>query len=1143
MSAEPLNPFRGPLPYRAEDRARFFCRETVARRLMNSILAHPCVTLFGPSGSGKSSLMQAAVIPELQKEHGFRIVYVDAWLSRESPLHRLARTMYADLDLGDVPADRCSGELVDEALQLAEMRSDRPILIFLDQLEQTLLPERPAELVRELLCSLEAIARKPMRGLQLVLSLREDYLGRLRDLARGHRALLDPGFRLGPLTVKEMANIACKLAAAGHPGQTWSPEEMNPLMRQMRTPGQSSSDDAEVQAAFAQIVCRALWEARGSGAARTNQAPAAEPILHQYLDQTLMALGPSQPHARRLLEEHLVSPSGSRTLLTQAEAHEVLPPGEADQVLNHLQAAAVLRSEFHEGSRYFELGHDWLANKVYELKSERLQLEAQIQRHRQERVQRTRMLQAAVVAGGIVVMISLLWFMAWRAQREATNQSLMMGAQRAIQRGQPAVAMKLLANVKAPGQGADWATLALEALDSNFLEVTLHGPEGQAINTASFDPDGNRIVTASDDGILRMWNANGNEEPTELGRHAAPVTSAEFSRDGKFIVSASQDGEARIWLVDRREQLRVFPHPRGMPVRSATFSPDGKHVVTVAQDGVARRWSVDAPERLPEEMNRPDEVRFNFAAFSADGSRLVTTSWNGTAWLWRAKGGTFEKEDVLPGHEGPVTFAAFKQDGSHLLTASRDGTAWLWRAEGRGQRFQQLKRLEDHDAPVSAGAFSPDGQYLVTASQDGTARVWKQDGSGPPFVLQGHTGPVTSAAFTWHPEHQRLVTASQDGTARVWNADDAKQPLYARLMEHERPVVSAAVDPKGTRIVTASQDGIARVWESEGTRPPEDLEDGHTQALTSAAFSPDGKRIVTTSYDRTAVVWRSGPDGWKPGPVFRHDSPVLSAAFDPMDGQRIVTASSDGIARVWSTEDASRPLEVLKGHERHVTFVAFSPDGRFIATASRDTTVRVWKADGSGPALAVLEQHKGPVSSVDFSPDGQSLVTAAQDGTARVWAWRSAPSEARPLLHEGPVLSARFNGDGSLIVTSSWDGSARVWPVDGRGVPRVLKGHEGPVRSAVFTRDGRIVTASWDKTARVWTLPNLSTPSAGEILAQLQGRNHDCLSPSLRRLYLDESARKAVAGYKECEHDYRRKPSQAVALRKDSLAAGSPSRM
>src|SRR5262249_43958394 len=145
-----------------------------------------------------------------------------------------------------------------------------------------------------------------------------------------------------------------------------------------------ASDEAEVQAAFGQIVCRALWEERAGVGGGERGAVEAEAILHRYMEATVEGLGDLREGARRLLEEHLIDAGGQRKLLTEKEARLVLPGEAAAEVLGQLERAAVLHAEEHQGSRYFELGHDWLARKVFERRQAREKEEAEKRRHEQE---------------------------------------------------------------------------------------------------------------------------------------------------------------------------------------------------------------------------------------------------------------------------------------------------------------------------------------------------------------------------------------------------------------------------------------------------------------------------------------------------------------------------------------------------------------------------------------------------------------------------------------------------------------------------------------------------------------------------------------------------------------------------------------
>ncbi|MCK6592716.1 MAG: ATP-binding protein, partial [Polyangiaceae bacterium] len=287
------NPFPGPQPYRAADRDRFYGREDLSYKLEGSILANRCVTVYGPSGAGKSSLVQASVIPGLMESQDVRVVRVDSWPDGEDPTRWLAEAVYSDLNLGERPEDKTPDEAILTAAQRAARRSPRLVVVYLDQMEQLLYSNRPATESDALFDCVHRLVDMPLRNIRVVLSLREDYLGRFRDRLRDRRRLLDNGFRVGPLTVAEICDAVCRAAAAGEPSQSWSPEKMLHLMLQMRMPGQAESEEAEAQAVYAQIVCRALFQERASEseAAKRETDTEAEPILRRYLEATLDGLG------------------------------------------------------------------------------------------------------------------------------------------------------------------------------------------------------------------------------------------------------------------------------------------------------------------------------------------------------------------------------------------------------------------------------------------------------------------------------------------------------------------------------------------------------------------------------------------------------------------------------------------------------------------------------------------------------------------------------------------------------------------------------------------------------------------------------------------------------------------------------------
>jgi len=370
------------------------------------------------------------------------------------------------------------------------------------------------------------------------------------------------------------------------------------------------------------------------------------------------------------------------------------------------------------------------------------------------------------------------------------------------------------------------------------------------VNSAAWSPDGSRIVTASQDGTARIWNAKSGAPLAVLKGHTGSVNSAAWSPDGTRIATASKDNTARIWDAQSGAPLAVLEgHKDSLNgLLNAAWSPDGTRIATASFDDTVGIWDAQSGALLAVLKEHTRWV--NSAAWSPDGTRIATTSrGDDTARIWDAKSGALLA--VLKGHTNSVDSAAWSPDGTRLATTSRgDDTARIWDA----QSSAPLAVLKGHTNSIDSAAWSPDGSRIVTASQDGTARIWDAQSSAPLAMLKGHTGQVISVA--WSPDGTRLATTSWDGTARIWDAQSGAS--LAVLKGHTDQVRSAAWSPDGTRIATTSRDGTARIWDAQNGAPLAVLK-GHTGSVNSAAWSPDGLRIATASDDDTARIWEAWP--------------------------------------------------------------------------------------------------------------------------------------------------------------------------------------------------------------------------------------------------------------------------------------------
>ncbi|WP_437836053.1 nSTAND1 domain-containing NTPase [Sorangium sp. So ce1153] len=739
-----------------------------------------------------------------------------------------------------------------------------------------------------------------------------------------------------------------------------------------------------------------------------------------------------------------------------------------------------------------------------------------------ERERRRRRQVVAVLFGALSLVVLLVSALAVQSKRAAeraeaeraeaersaasARNATRMAAARECQ-GDPTTMLALLREIEPGPAPPGWGELARWARGAGVATmVLLHEDFAWS---AAFSPDGQRIVSASWDKTVRVWNSDGSGLPLVLRGHEDHVYAAAFSPDGQHIVSASADKTVRVWNADG-SGLPLVLRGHDAVVYAAAFSPDGQRIASASWDKTVRVWNSDG-SGLPLVLRGHDD-RVYAAAFSPDGQRIVSASMDKTVRVWNADGSG--QPLVLRGHDDFVFTAAWSPDGRRIVSGSEDRTMRVWNADGSGQPLV----LRGHDGSVYGAAFSPDGQRIVSASFDKTARVWNADGSGQPLVFRGHADRVPTAA--WSPDGQRIVSASEDRTVRVWNADGSVRPLVLR--GHSDCVNAAAFSLDGQRIVSAASDRTVRVWKADGLGQPLVLR-GCDHIVYGAAFSPDGRRIASASWDGTVRVWKADGSG-QPLVLRGHDGGVNTAAWSP-DGQRIVSASEDRTVRVWNADGSGQPL-VLRGHDAVVYGAAWSPDGGRVVSASKDKTVRVWNADGSGQPL-VLRGHDGVVYGAAWSPDGQRIVSASEDRTVRVW---KADGSGQPLVllgHDGSVYGAAFSPDGQRIVSASQDKTVRVWKADGTGQPLVLLGHDDAVNTAVWSPDGRrIVTASDDKAVIVWS--DLE-PLSGADDPKLWTATTYCMPLDIRKRLLGFPEEQARADLERCQRRVREVQTQAAA--------------
>ncbi|MEM9214798.1 MAG: TIR domain-containing protein [Cyanobacteria bacterium P01_F01_bin.150] len=576
------------------------------------------------------------------------------------------------------------------------------------------------------------------------------------------------------------------------------------------------------------------------------------------------------------------------------------------------------------------------------------------------------------------------------------------------------------------------------------------------VRSVSFSPDGQTLVSGSDDTTVKLWDVVTGEQLNSFTGHDNWVWSVGFSPDGQTLVSGSADKTIKLWDVESGKELRSFTgHDRH--VLRVRFSPDGQTLVSGSADKTAKLWDVATGEQL-RSFTGHDES-FSSVSFSSDGQTLVSGSADTMIKLWDVTTG--EQLRSFTGHDEAVISVSFSPDGQTLVSGSSDKTIKLWDvATG-----EQLRSFVGHDEPVTV-SFSPDGQTLVSGSADETIKLWDVATGQEIRSFTGHNESVISVSFS--PDGKSLVSSSLDKTIKFWDVETGEQPH--NFTGHDQLVSSVSFSPDGKSFVSSSSDKTIKLWDVE---TGEELRSftGHDLWVMSVSFSADGKTLISGSTDKTINLW-DVETGEQLRSFTGHDESVNSVSFSA-DGKTLVSGSADKTIKLWDVTTGEE-LRGFIGHDESVNSVSFSADGKTFISGSTDKTIKLWDV-ATGKELRSFTGHDDWINSVSFSPDGKTLVSGSSDKTIKLWDVTTGEEIRNFIGHDNWVMGVRFSADGKTLVSGSADKTIKLWDVTTGQQLRSFIGHDDWVTSVSFSPNGKtLISGSSDKTIKLWDLKALS---------------------------------------------------------------------
>ncbi|MFI8500817.1 NACHT and WD repeat domain-containing protein [Streptomyces sp. NPDC085524] len=1085
-------PYPGLEAFTEADAAVFFGRDREVSELVGRL--HPavpgraarCVTVVGPSGSGKSSLVRAGLLPALARRRR-RWAVAEPFSPGTDPVGALR-------------------------LRLDRLPDARPALVVVDQLEELLTLSGPEERTAFLTVLRTALREDPQ--LWVVATLRSDFLtgvleGGLAELVRDTMAI-------GALGREELYEVIERPAEQA--GLSFAPGVVARMV--------DDCGGGDALPLLAYTLQELYLRAGGSGGTVTHETYRAlggvPGALSERADRITAELGGQAPVLPALLRFVTVDrgePTRRRVPRAELEpaqlevadafvagrlltgdggtldvAHEALfrrwPPLS--------QAVAARADELHRRTELERWAQDWEhagRPDAYLLAGERLVLARQ-------------WMEGSARALGAAALVAEFVDRSARADRATLARTADAVALRVLESAERRPESAVAAGVAAAEECGLTPALAQAlrtALGSSRL-LGVHRGFRASVTDAAWSPDGRWLAASSGDGGLRAWPVAdaGADLAAEPAVHLTGrdwIRSVAWSPDGSRIACGTREGAVAIWSTATWTPLASLRHgDAGHGVTGIAWAPDGSRLASVGSDRVLRVWDTGPAGTYAEVMALQGHARPVWAvAWSPDG-RWIASAGEGTVVRIRAAD-TGETVRELREHQDTVEAVCWSPDGSRLASSSKDRTVRIWSTG----TWTVDRRLDSMDG-LNCLAWSPDGRRLAAGDQDRGVRVWEltgvPDGPAPDgpaaeaaLWLTGHTD--TLYAVSWSPDGTRLASASRDCVLAVWDAAERTGSLHG----HEDSVWHAAWSPDGGQLASASQDGTVRLWEPRSGRQTDLLRPA--AEVADVAWSPDGARVAAALRDGRALLWRPGPGGGSRTELRGHRDELSDIAWSP-DGARVATASRDSTVRIWDAATGA-VLHVLesgprvRGHDDWLTGTAWSPDGRLLATSGTGWSVVVWDTD-TGLARTVLTGHADHAWKVDWSPDGTRLVTGSRDRTLRLWDPALGVELAVMTGHEDRVQGVAWSPDGTRIASASRDRTVRLWDPRTASQLAVVGVGGDWVNSLDWHPDGsRLVTASRDRTVRIW---DVSETDPDALLRRARSRLLHGLSAEERRAFL-----------------------------------------
>ncbi|GAB5374984.1 MAG: hypothetical protein AcusKO_14460 [Acuticoccus sp.] len=1062
-------PYKGLGSYQVEDADNFYGREALTEELVRRMQLHNVLVVGGPSGSGKSSLVRAGLIPALKAgaaggSSRWRTILMTPGRDAMAELYfGLAHSLE-----GAAPIIGASDLMASPSLarRLAHPTgTEPPLVVCIDQFEElfTLNPPGQREAFVDALAAMTDPADSRVR---VVIAVRADYYAACAQVPWLAARTTENQVLVGPMSPAELRRAVTEPARNGE-------------LYLERHLVDAILETAGDEAGSLPLVAHALVETfkRRKGQTLTLEGFRAAGGVAGAIAQTANTIfeeqfGESERAATHRLFLRLVTPGegagDTRRILDRAELKADPEPEVTERVVAQLTDARLLT--VNEDT--VQIAHEALLRSWPRLR-------AWIDDARDDLRMRQRLIQYAQEWGASgrdgdlllrgTPLFAALDFLRKNPEQGATPAGTFIEASKARQSAAEEEARKRrrrsrrlrIAAVSVLSVLAVGATTAsvfawLGYRDAARNEVRAEAATREANARFALALGAVGAGLAEDDPLLALY----------LGAEAVARAGSAPGYDGRAAMVA-----ARQALAGGRPYVVGSPIPVGDAL-SLAISPDGAFLAVGDRGGTITIYDSRTRNPVGTQMAR-HRGGIEHLTFSPDGRALISAGSDGSVLRWPVSDGFLGESEPIA-QFGDVAWAVdFDRDGKRLAMVSEDQSVRLFDVERGTEIGPPL--MQGGGDPLSV-TFGPGGESLLTGFGSGRIRSFQLPGGEPfaPDIDDVHTSDVWTLTFP--PDGKKFASVSADGTAALFAYPE--MAFLRRAFPEDTRVASATFTPDGGALIGGDESGRLNTLRMAGKARAEQSAVGHTGRILEVVTPHAGTLAATLGRDQSVRLWRV----FDKVPLTRDVTLPGGAAKGLAAGPDGTYAAADisGEIAVWRA-GVTEPLR-LAGHDAQVWALALSPDGQRLASGDRSGTVRLWDL-ATGAALWTAQYGGGAVWSLAFAADGTRLVMAADgevalldtaDGTVR--------GEYRPPA--GMVTRATVSPRGERLAVTTTAGRVALLSLPTLAPEQELAVVDDIAWSAAFSPDGRLLAiGASDEVVSIWDI------ASGLRIADLAGHS------------------------------------------------------